>query len=180
MDDELKEIMVIRKKLGLTQSALAKRAGVSQSLIAKIESDRIDPTFSNAKKIFSALKDMEEKKELKAVDLMNNKITSIRPRESIKSSISKMKKLKISQMPVIEDHNVIGLVSESNLIDAILNQEIKTVEEVMSEAPPVISKNASVNAVSALLRFYPIVLVTENGKSVGLISKSDLLSKVYG
>ena len=180
MDDELKEIMVIRKKLGLTQSALAKRAGVSQSLIAKIESDRIDPTFSNAKKIFSALKDMEEKKELKAVDLMNNKITSIRPRESIKSSISKMKKLKISQMPVIEDHNVIGLVSESNLIDAILNQEIKTVEEVMSEAPPVISKNASVNAVSALLRFYPIVLVTENGKFVGLISKSDLLSKVYG
>tara|TARA_Y100000310_G_scaffold343970_1_gene454278 strand:- start:1715 stop:2257 length:543 start_codon:yes stop_codon:yes gene_type:complete len=180
MDDELKEIMVIRKKLGLTQTELAKRAGVSQSLIAKIESDRIDPTFSNAKKIFSALKDLEKKEELIAADLLNKKIVNVRSCEPIKGCISKMKQLKISQIPVIEDHKVIGMVSEANLIEAVLNQDIKTVEEVMSEAPPVVSKNASVNAVSALLRFYPIVLVTENGKFIGLISKSDLLSKVYG
>ncbi len=53
---ELSEIKHLRKKFGLTQSQLAKLSGVSQSLIAKIEADRIDPTFSKAQKIFEAIK----------------------------------------------------------------------------------------------------------------------------
>ena len=52
MPYELAEIKKIRKSLGLTQTDLAKRADVSQSLIAKIESEKIDPTFTKTKKIF--------------------------------------------------------------------------------------------------------------------------------
>ena len=61
---ELEEIKEIRKKLGLTQSDLAKRAGVSQSLIAKVESGRLDPAYSNAQKLINALNDYGRKKEL--------------------------------------------------------------------------------------------------------------------
>lgn len=61
MQFALEEIKQIRKKYNLTQSDLAKRSGVSQSLIAKIEAGRIDPTYSNAQKIFNALNDMGEK-----------------------------------------------------------------------------------------------------------------------
>ncbi|MFQ5647816.1 MAG: helix-turn-helix transcriptional regulator, partial [Candidatus Aenigmatarchaeota archaeon] len=41
---EITEIRKIRKKLGLTQSQLAQEARVSQSLIAKIEAGKLDPT----------------------------------------------------------------------------------------------------------------------------------------
>ena len=58
---ELEEIKKIRKKLELTQTELADRAGVSQSLIAKIEAGRIDPTYSKTKKIFAALSDLEKR-----------------------------------------------------------------------------------------------------------------------
>ena len=100
---ELEEIKKIRKKLEMTQTELANRAGVSQSLIAKIESGRIDPTYTKAKKIFSALSELEKKEEIKAEQIMTSRIISISPDMSIKDAISKMKKFNISQLPVIEE-----------------------------------------------------------------------------
>jgi|SRR3989338_786116 len=179
MNYELEEIIRIRKHLGITQSELAKRAGVSQSLIAKIESKRIDPAYTNAKKIFEALQSMGKKHEISAGEIMNAKIISINPKDTIRGAIDKMKKSQISQLPVIDGNNIVGLVSESTLIDALANKNSGSVEEIMEDAPPVVSKNASVNAVSSLLKHYPVVLISGNGKLLGLITKADLLAKVY-
>src|SRR3989338_3792765 len=176
---ELSEIKKIRKSLGLTQTDLAKRANVSQSLIAKIESGKIDPTFTKTKKIFDTLNDMENKEEIKAEELMNRKIISISPSDSIKESVEKMKKFEISQMPVIDGHNVVGLVSESTLLDALINKKSNKIEEIMEESPPTVSKTASVKFFSSLLKHYPVVLVSESGKLAGLITKADLLGKLY-
>jgi len=176
---EVDEIKQIRKKLGLTQNELAKRAQVSQSLIAKIESGRLDPTYSNAKKIFSALNDLGTKQEAKAKDLMSNKIISVHQNDTIKESIEKMKRFNISQMPVIEDHKSVGYISESVILEAMLNKKGKLIKDIMADAPPVVSKNTSVNAISDLLKFYSLVLVSDNGQLKGVITKSDLLSKLY-
>ena len=179
MPYELAEIKKIRKSLRLTQTDLAKRANVSQSLIAKIESEKIDPTFTKTKKIFETLNDLENKEEIKADELMNKKIISVSPKDSIEDSVTKMKKFGISQMPVIENHNIIGLVSESSLLNAFMSNKSKKIMDIMEETPPMISKTASVRVVSNLLKHYPVVLVSESGKLIGLITKADLLSKLY-
>lgn len=179
MPYELGEIKKIRKALGLTQTDLAKKANVSQSLIAKIESGRIDPTFTKTKKIFETLDYLGKKEELKAEEVMNAKIISLSPNDDIKDSISKMKKYNISQMPVIEGHKAIGLISESTLLDALMGNKGKNVEDIMEEAPPTVSKKASIQIVSSLLRHYPMVLVSDTGNLVGLITKADLLGKLY-
>jgi len=176
---ELEEIKKIRKRLGMTQTELANRAGVSQSLIAKIESGRIDPTYTKTKKIFTALSEMEKKEEIKAGQIMTSKIISISPNAPIKEAIGKMKKFQISQLPVIDDSKLVGLVSESTILDALLNPKGAEVREVMQEAPPIISKTTSIQVVSNLLRHYPVVVVSEEGKLIGLITKSDLLGKLY-
>ena len=49
----------------------------------------------------------------------------------------------------------------------------------MEETPPILSKTTSIKVISNLLRHYPTVLVSENGKLVGLITKADLLEKLY-
>ena len=179
MTYELEEIKKIRKKLGFTQTELANRSGVSQSLIAKIESGRIDPTFTKTKKIFAALSELEKKEEIKAEQIMASKVLSIEPTESIKEAIVKMKKHNISQLPVIDDNKLVGLVSESTILDALLNSKGKIVKEVMQDSPPIVSKNTSIQVVSNLLKYYPMVLVSEEGKLIGLITKSDLLGKLY-
>lgn len=179
MPYELSEIKKIRKSLGLTQTDLAKRANVSQSLIAKIESEKIDPTFTKTKKIFETLNDLENKEEIKAEEVMNKKIISILPSDNINDSVNKMKKFGISQMPVIDDNKIIGLVSESTLLDALMNKKDKKMSDIMEESPPIVSKTASVQVISNLLRHYPMVLVSESGNLIGLITKADLLSKLY-
>jgi predicted transcriptional regulator len=180
MPYELDEVKKVRKKLGMTQTELAKRANVSQSLIAKIESGRIDPTFTKTKKIFEALSDLEKKEEVKAAQIMNSKIIDISPDSSIKDAIGKMKKSNISQLPVIEHHKLIGLVSESTILDALIDGKAKLVRDIMQEAPPIVAKNTGIQVISSLLRHFPMVIVAEEGKLVGLITKADLIGKIYG
>ena len=131
MTYELEEIKKIRKKLGMTQTELANRAGVSQSLIAKIESGRIDPTYTKTKKIFAALSELEKKEEVKAEQLMASRIIRVNSSTHIKDAIAKMKKYGISQLPVIDNHKLVGMVSESTILEALLNSKATKVSEIM-------------------------------------------------
>ena len=175
----LKEIKEIRKKLSLTQSQLAKRAQVSQSLIAKIEAGILDPTFTNATKIFNALSDMGKKAETKAEEIMTTKIVSVLPKSTVKEAITKMKSHGYSQLPVITDHKVEGLISESIILEALLEKKGKFVEDIMIQEPPVISSQTAISALSTLLKYFPMVLVSKKGKISGVITRSDILSRMY-
>lgn len=180
MPSELNEIKKIRKKYGLTQSELAKKAGVSQSLIAKVESGRLDPTYSKAQKLFDTLNSLQEEKELKAEQIMNKKLIYLNKNDSIKSAIEKMKKHGISQLPIIQNNNVVGIVSETTILEKLEKFKITDlVEKIMEEAPPIITKTTSLNVVSSLLKHFPILLVSEKGKLIGVITKSDLIEKAY-
>jgi len=167
---EIKEVKDLRKKFGLTQTQLAKQAGVSQSLIAKIEAGKIDPTYSNAKKLFDTLLRINNEHELKAKDIMNQKIIFINSRERLKDVIKKMKKHEISQLPVIDEQRVVGLITESSIIEPV--------EKIMDQSPPIITPNTSLSIVSTLLKHFPLLLVADKGIHKGLITKADLIRKI--
>ena len=180
MPFELKDLRDIRKRFGITQIDLARKSGVSQSLIAKIESGRLDPTYTKANKILSALEALTSGKELKASEIMTKKILSVKPFDSIKDATRIMKKYEISQLPVMEGGDVVGTVSESAILDALINEKRSfKISEIMSEAPPIIAPNITASIVSSLLKFSPLLIVAEKGKLKGLITKSDLIRKVY-
>lgn len=177
---ELSEIKTIRKKLGLTQSELANRAQVSQSLIAKVESNKLDPTYTNAQKIFNALNELGKTQEVKAEEMMQPKVIYVTPGFSVKEAIKMLKKHEISQMPVLEKGAVKGMISESSILDAIVEgKQDKKVREVMQDAPPIIAKETSADVISNLLKFYPMVLVSEKGQLKGTITKIDMIKTVY-
>ena len=182
MMHSLKEIKLLRKKYGINQKELASRSGVSQSLIAKIESGKVEPTFSKAQRIFQALEELRDQEELKAQDIMKQKVVFVKPKENLQEVIRVMKSKGISQIPVQDKEKIIGIVTERAILQYIVDHPEKAVslqaEDVMEDTPPIVSLNTGQKTLLELLRDYPIVLVAEKGEIKGIISKADLLGKI--
>ena len=109
---------------------------------------------------------------------MQKKVITIKPKETLHEVIEKMRKHSISQLPVLANTTVVGMISETAILDGILHHKGKIVQDIMEEAPPIIAPETRVSIVSSLLQFSPLVLVAEKGNLKGVITKSDVLSKI--
>lgn len=180
MDPELSEVKPLRARLGLTQKQLAQLSGVSQSLIAKIEAGQLDPSYSSGKRILAALRTAKHKAEATAQHVMQRHTVSVGPEEKVHMAIAKMQKKAISQLPVLDTDNVLGLLTESSIIRQLgkINHERTLVRDVMEEAPPIVPPETPLSVVAELLTHYSLVLVKRQGKMKGIITKSDVLKAV--
>lgn len=177
----LEDIIKKRKMLGLTQKQLATLAGVSQSLIAKLESGKINPSYDKVKAIFDALESLEMTAEFKAADVLHDNVIGVEKSSSVAEAVKLMMVHGYSQLPVFDGEKVVGSISEKTLLEQVASgRDIAkisglAVEEVMDESFPQVGKNTPLKVVSGLLQVYPAVLVSEKGKIVGIITKADLL-----
>ncbi|MCY4727002.1 cystathionine beta-synthase [Nocardioides sp. STR2] len=109
------------------------------------------------------------------------------PGETIAEAVHILQEYGVSQMPVVRAEppivaaEVAGSVSERTLLDALFAGRAKMtdrVEDHMSEALPTIgSTEAAADAVS-LLEHADAVLVHEDGKPIGVLTRQDLLTFV--
>src|SRR3989344_6978427 len=170
----LDEIKRRRKVLGLTQTQLAKESGVSQSLIAKLEIGKLEPTYTNAKKIFFVLDKLENKSSKKAKDIMSNKIIKIESKDQVRNAIKLMKKNNISQLPVFDGNSNVGSISEKTILDKItLGEDIdllqnEKVENVMEDVLPSINEDTPINSVATLLQHNQALLILKKSKVSGI------------
>jgi predicted transcriptional regulator len=178
----LEQIKSLRRKYHLNQKELADQAGVSQSLIAKIESGKLDPSFTKAQLIFSALDQLREKEEIKAKELMRTKVIFAKSGDFVKDVIKIMRSKGISQLPVLSKEKVCGIITETTILNKVAQNPEKLVflkaHDIMEEAPPIVPFKTGLKTLLDLLRDYPVLLVAEKGDIKGIISKSDVIGKV--
>ncbi len=172
---DITQLKKIRRQLGLTQHAFAARAGISQSMVAKIEAGRLDPTYSKVQQIECALQALAHYEEKKAKDIMACRVVTVKPDELVPAIVKLMQQRGISQVPVVERKHVLGIISEGSILREEGDIAHLTAREVMNEAPPVLSMEAGLSVVKQLLQFYPCVLVKEKEELRGIITKADLL-----
>lgn len=176
---DLQQLKSQRLSLGISQQDLARLAGVSQSLIAKIEAGRIDPSLSNAQRIAKALADYAPKGAM-VKEVMAKNILSFPPQTPVLEAIRVMKKRGISQVPVLKDNVVVGRVTEGSILDHAENLQQATLEQVMLQPPPMVDESTPVASILPLLRTFSSVLVLKGGRLAGIVTKADVMGTVVG
>jgi predicted transcriptional regulator len=178
---QLEEIPQKRRLLGLKQAELAKLAGVSQSLIAKLESGKIDSSYTKVKTIFEALERLEVQTKIQAGKVLHNEVVGVQKNEPVSKVVQLMKSCGYSQLPVFDGNQAVGSISEKTILNQILaGKDLAQIaklptKEVMEEAFPQVDEDAPLSLISSLLQVYSAVLVSNKGRAVGIITKADLL-----
>ncbi len=179
--DDLKKI---RLELNLTQHDLATRAGVSQPLIARIESGDVDPRLSTLRKISNAF-DAARKERIEVRNIMHSPVIHTSSDSSIEDAAGIMEEHGFSQIPIIDSGVPVGSISTDQIVHSMTDQDIKKVSHIlvrniMGESFPTVSPTSDANTVSRILEQHPAVLVLEKGKVVGVVTRHDIMKMLRG
>ena len=183
---DLANIAKFRKKLNWTQKKLAENTGISQSMIAKIESGKKKPSFETAQAIFKILSHSINKQlknsENSAKKFATFPIVTLKPGDIVEIAILKMGE-QYDQLPVVEDGTCVGCVTSKLLLKSSLieNRESflkRPIQEIMEDALPTIDENSHLSSVDQILQIFPAILTVCVGKISGIITRSDLIAKM--
>ena len=174
------ELKALRLRAGLTQTELARRAGVSQSLIARIETGKVNPRVSTLMKIYHALQEFVSE-QLTAENIMSTPLVYVTPNTKLMKIAEIMWRRGFSQLPVMDDkaRKNLGTVFDNDLIRAFLKEDARaatlTAEDIMSDPLPIVSHNTRLRIIARMLSYEtPAVLVEKEMKIVGIITRSDI------
>ena len=176
------ELKAKRIALGFKQAEVAQKAGLSQSMVARIESATVDPRVSTLAKIVQVL-NVAGKRKLMARDIMHTPVLSVLPTDTITRAAEIMESHNISQLPVIEDGVPVGCISEAAIItrlgqEGLTRRHIGAMKDLMEPCFPTIPPETDLETVVQLLQEHHAVLVIIRGKVAGVITKHDLIALI--
>ena len=107
----------------------------------------------------------------------------VSPSETLRSAFARMRSSDISQLPVIEDGRVVGLIDESDILDALVANEHapqsvfdKPVRDVMVTRLQTISADAPVKELLPLFAAGLVPVIMDGDAFVGLATRIDLIN----
>ncbi len=171
----------MRQKIGITQKKLATMTGVSTSMINQIESGRSQPSYETAKRIFDNLASLEGRSSSHtAGDFCSKDVVKLKPNNTLHDAIKRMHQLSISQIPVFNGQDVVGIVSEDGIVKHLADvgeAELKNAKlaDTMEPVPPIVDYNTPANVLVPLIRYSKCILVSKKSKIIGIITASDTL-----
>ncbi|TNY35463.1 cystathionine beta-synthase [Thermomonospora catenispora] len=113
----------------------------------------------------------------------------VHPHETVETAISIMREYGVSQLPVMKEEppvmaaEVVGAIRENDLLTALVGGRAELrdrIEEHMAEPLPVVGGGDPVSKAVAVLEKSGAVVVLDDGKPTGLLTRQDILSHLAG
>ncbi len=155
--------------------------GVSTSMINQIESGRSQPSYETAKRVFDSLASLEGKSSShKAGDFCSKDVVKLKPSNTLHDAIKKMHESSISQIPIFNGQELVGVISEDGIVKHLADvgeSELKNAKlaDTMEPVPPIVDYNTPANVLVPLIRYSKCILVSKKSKIIGIITASDTL-----
>lgn len=155
--------------------------GVSTSMINQIESGRSQPSYETAKRVFDSLASLEGKSSShKAGDFCSKDVVKLKPSNTLHDAIKKMHESSISQIPIFNGNEIVGVISEDGIVRHLADvgeSELKNAKlaDTMEPVPPIVDYDTPANVLVPLIRYSKCILVSKKSKIIGIITASDTL-----
>ncbi|WP_100403747.1 CBS domain-containing protein [Bacillus sp. FJAT-42315] len=114
---------------------------------------------------------------MKVREIMSRNVACCTSQDSMEAAASKMESLNVGAIPVVNNGQVVGMVTDRDLvIRGLANQQGNMVSDVMSNNVVSVSPDASLEEAAALMAQHQIrrLPVVENGQIAGIVSLGDL------
>ncbi len=115
-------------------------------------------------------------KDIKAKDVMSGKLVYTTPDETISDVIGMMREYGLEELPVVEDDEVVGFVSDNTFIDRRNLSFSTKIRHVMNPPPEVKMEDSLVRVCEMLLSsgYRGVPVTSESGGYKGFISRKDI------
>ena len=111
-------------------------------------------------------------------------LVSVAPAAQVRQALNLMATYSVSQIPVIDNGDCIGGLTENTLMTRALSQPAmldRPVREIMDGPFPVVDASFPTDRLAPMLtRENPATLVQRDGKLIGIVSRYDLLQQLIG
>ena len=150
-------------------------------MINQIESGRSQPSYETAKRIFDSLASLEGKSSShKAGDFCSKDVVKLKPSNTLHDAIKKMHESSISQIPIFNGNELVGVISEDGIVRHLADvgeSELKNAKlaDTMEPVPPIVDYDTPANVLVPLIRYSKCILVSKKSKIIGIITASDTL-----
>jgi predicted transcriptional regulator len=185
------ELRSKRKRLGMTQSQLAKKTGLSRSSITKLENGHYKLSYEKVKKLFDYLENEEfiriKNYKIGSVtlgEIDHHGYTSCNAQELVHSVWALMLETDFSQLVIKNKGEIVGSISERRINRALIEYgpdkaNSLPVKEIMESSFPCLDVNIPVASVIPLLQKVQAILTVENNQIIGIITNSDINKAYY-
>jgi cystathionine beta-synthase len=110
-------------------------------------------------------------------------IVSVQPTDTVRTAFARMRAADVSQLPVVDQERIVGLVDESDLLAAMLTEKdggnrtfARLVKEVMVTRLNTISANAPISDLVPLFLTDHVAIVMDGDRFLGLATRIDLIN----
>ncbi|MDQ7827583.1 MAG: cystathionine beta-synthase [Armatimonadota bacterium] len=100
------------------------------------------------------------------------------PADPVRAVIAKMKEFDVSQLPVVADGQLVGMISEVDLLSYLLeggHGPDDPITPIVDPAPPVVSPDTPVDDLAEVFLNANAAVVVDRGRVVGIVTKIDVI-----
>ena len=174
---DVKEIVKMYTKLGISQKKLAEDIGVNVTWLNKVVNGKIpEPGYNQIRRIFDYLEEKANEKETKVQDICTKHITMIKLGEPILQISKMLKKKGFNQVPVTKRDKVIGMITSEKLMEFngldVRNMYLK--EEHLLPEPFEAAYNQPAKSLIPMFKYSSCILVKKTGDIIGIITAEDM------